>query len=117
MSVKRNTTPVLPIKVNLPLSDILRIEFLFKEKKMDNFPELVRKVYDLRDGPIPVKEGEDTFESFTVTCEFTAEETLRLPAGTIFMDTRVVLLNGKIPGTEIVEIEVTPTLFKEVLKI
>lgn len=114
MSLKRNTTPTLPVKVHIPLDGVKRVEFVFKEKKMDKYPELLRKVYDVNNGGIPVKEDEDTSESFTVLCAFTAEETMKLPEGIVFMDTRPVLIDGTIPGTDIVEINVTPTLFGEV---
>lgn len=114
MSVKRNTTPMLLVKVHMPFEKVRRIEFLFKKRKMDKYPELLRKVYDITTGEIPVKEGEDTGESFTVLCQLTAEETMRLPEGVVYMDTRPVLYDGTIPNTEIVEISVTPTLFGEV---
>ena len=114
MSIKRNTTPVLPIKVHMPLESIKRIEFLFKEAPMDKFPELIRKAYDAENGGIPIREEESTGESFTVFCEFTAEETMKLPEGPVYMDTRPVLSDGTIPNTKIVEITVTPTLFSEV---
>ena len=114
MSVKRNTTPMLLVKVHMPFEKVRRIEFLFKKRKMDKFPELLRKVYDADKGEIPIREGEDTEESFTVLCQLTAEETLRFPEGVVYMDTRPVLYDGTIPNTEIVEISVTPTLFGEV---
>lgn len=114
MSVKRNTTPVLPIKVHVPLESIKRIEFLFKEEAIDKIPELVRKIYDIDESGIPVKEGEDTSKSFTVLCELTARETMKFPPGDIYMDTRLVLSNGSIPNTKIVRFNVNQTLFSEV---
>ena len=62
---------------------------------------------------IPIAEG-DTTESFTVLLSLSASETMKLPVGEVYMDTRIILNNGKIPKTKIVKINVDNTFFKEV---
>ena len=101
--MKRFTTPTIPIKFNINHSDIEHIDFLFKlDKDMNSQTLFTRKYPD----NVGYDEGSDLY-----TIELTAEESGRLPEGIIFMDTRVVMADEKIPATPIVELRVSPTLF------
>lgn len=109
--MKRNTTPTLKIKINLPFENINSIEFVFKKEKNDYAAVLLHKVIAVAD--INIQPG-DTSECFTVLLPLTAEETMKLPAGSVYMDTRLVLSNNVIPETEVVHFNVDETLFSEV---
>lgn len=117
--MKQNTTPILPIEILMPFEGIKRIEFIFKRLNTNNYnndqyrsyPALVHKILEGDD--IKLAEG-DTSEKFIVRVPFTAEETLKMPVGPIYMDTRIVFENGCIPETEIVKINMNATLFEEV---
>ena len=108
-TVKRNTTPTLPVTVYLPLSQIKKLEFIFKKKCTKNHPALVHKVFTA--GQIPVDESETSVSSFRVLLPLTAKETACFQVGEMFMDTRAEMKDGTVPETEIVSFNVTPTLF------
>lgn len=116
--MKQNTTPVLPIEILMPFENIQRIEFIFKRLNTNNYnndlyrsyPALIHKIFEGADIPI----AETTNESFVVRVPFTAEETLKIPVGPVYMDTRIVFVDGSIPETEIVKINMNATLFEEV---
>ena len=101
--MKRFTATTIPIKFNISHSDIEHIDFLFKLYRDMNSQTLFTRKY-----PDNVDYDE---ESDLYTIELTAEESGRLPEGIIFMDTRVVMADEKIPATPIVELRVSPTLF------
>ena len=109
VSVKKNTTPTLPITVNLPLNQVKRLEFIFKKKKTGSHPALLHKTFTA--GKIPVDESASSNDYFVVLLELTAKETSRFQVGEMFMDTRAELTDGSVPETEIVAFDVTPTLF------
>lgn len=109
--MKQNTTPTVSVSIPVPFSQIKRIEFIFKKHKDSIYPALLHKVYSVND--IPLAEG-DTTESFVVLLPFTAEETMSLPVGEIYMDTLIVMADGSIPQTNIVKVDVAATLFEEV---
>lgn len=116
--MKQNTTPVLPIEILMPFENVQRVEFVFKRLNTNNYnndlyrsyPALIHKIFE--GGDIPV--ANITEQSFVVRVPFTAEETLKIPVGPVYMDTRVVLNDGSIPATEIVKMDMTATLFEEV---
>ena len=116
--MKQNTTPVLPIEILMPFENIQRIEFIFKRLNTNNYnndlyrsyPALIHKIFE--DADIPIAETTDG--SFVVRVPFTTEETLKIPVGPVYMDTRIVLVDGSIPETEIVKINMNATLFEEV---
>lgn len=106
--MKRGTTPTIPIKINMPFDNVERVEFIFKPYLSECANTLLHKVFD---GNIPIKDG-DTSESFTVELDLTAEETMQLYAGDVYMDTRIVLTGNIIPATQIVKVNITETLFR-----
>ena len=117
--MKQNTTPVLPIEVLIPYEKIKRIEFIFKRLNTNNYnndiyktyPALVHKIFEEEELDAVVIPGEG---NFVVRVPFTAEETLKMPTGVIYMDTRIVFEDGSIPETEIVPVNMNATLFEEV---
>lgn len=108
--MKRNTTPTIPIKIHTAFDNVKRVEFIFADKDSQYARIFLHKIFE---NEIPVAEG-DTTESFTVLLSLSASETMKLPAGAVYMDTKIILNNGKIPETEIVKIDVKNTFFKEV---
>ncbi len=101
--MKRFTTPTIPVKFNINHSDIEHIDFLFKLDKDMNSQTLFTRKY-------PDDVGYDE-ELNLYTIELTADESGSLPEGIIYMDTRVVMNDGKIPATSIAELRVSTTLF------
>lgn len=110
MGIKRNTTPTIPITVHLPYDEIKKIEFIFKSSTDEKAPVLLHKSYSKND--MKIKEG-DVSERFTVLVELSCEETLKLPAGKIYVDSRPVLEGGKIPATKKASFYVAETFFNE----
>ena len=119
--MKQNTTPVVPVEILMPFDEVKRIEFIFKRLNTNNYnndlyrsyPALVHKIYEGNE--IPIQEG-DNSKSFVVNVLFSAEETLKIPSGPVYMDTRIVLNDGSIPETEIVKLNMKTSLFEEVYK-
>lgn len=112
--MKRNTTPTLPVVIRMPFDEVQALEFMFKKDPYDFAAELLHIKFEERE-KIPLKESTD--ESFTVNLKFEAEDTMKLPAGTVYMDTRIVLTDGIIPETKIVRIDdIQETLFGEVYR-
>lgn len=109
--MKRNTTPTLCISINIELDTIKEIEFLFKSQNREGSNKLVSKKFT-SDTMITAK-GESSGEILFFV-EFTAKETMLLPEGTIYMDTRIVTNENKILETEIVSFDMHKTLFSEV---
>lgn len=109
--MKRGTTPTLPIKINMPFSNIKSIEFIFCTDKTEYSNTLLYKAFE---GNIPIKEQNDN--DFVVGLSLTAEETMRLSAGDVYMDTRIVLTGNLIPETSIEKVNISNTLFRQVYK-
>lgn len=108
--MKQNTTPTVSVSIPVPLNNISRIEFIFKKHKDSIYPTLLHKVYNRNS--IPLASG-DTSENFVVLLPFTADETMNLPVGEVYMDTLIVMTDGSIPPTNIVQLDITATLFGE----
>lgn len=96
----------------MPFENIQALEFIFKSDKADYYPALLHKKFETRE-KIPIETG-DTSENFVVKLPLSAEETMKLTVGEVYMDTRIVLTGGVIPETKIVKINVYETLFSEV---
>lgn len=109
MSIKRNTTPTIPITIHLPFECIKKIEFKFKDECSEIYPDLLHKSYEK--DKIKVNEKNET--KFVMLVSFSAAETMKLPEGSVFMDTRIVLEDGSVPETKIVRIDVEKTFFGE----
>lgn len=112
-TIKRNTTPTIPITIKLPFEKVKGLEFMFKRELSDSAKVLVHKVYE-KDNI--VLESNDSTDSFTVLLSLTAEETLNLPPNEVYLDTRVILIGDIIPQTTIVSLNVAETLFGEAYK-
>lgn len=108
---KRNTTPTLPITVNIPLSRVRRLEFVFKSKCTESHPVLLHKVFNA--GEIPVDDSVSTEVYFKVLLTLNEKETAVFQPGEIYMDTRIELTDGTVPETGIIILEVTPSLFED----
>lgn len=110
--MKRNTTPTLCISINVDKDIIKSVEFLFKSDNNEKARALLSKKYTSDTMKIVngVESGEVIFFVY-----FTAKETMLLPEGTIYMDTRIVTLDNKILETEIVDFDMKKTLFSEVI--
>lgn len=111
IDIKRGTTPELPITIETPFENIKHIDFIFKKQENEKYPELLKKSFDFPGTPVEVGEG-----FFVVNVPFLEEDTRKLPKGEVYMDTRIVYTNNLIPKTEIVELDVSETLFSEVFK-
>lgn len=107
--MKRGTTPTLPIKIKMPFSNVQSIEFIFKTDISEYANKLLYKKFE---DNIPVKEYNDN--DFVVELKLTAEETMRLAVGDVYMDTRIVLTGDIIPETQITKLYVNDTLFRQV---
>lgn len=109
--MKRNTTPTLCISINVDKESIKEIEFLFKAQDIERSNALISKKYTyetMKTSP-GVSSGEVLF-----FVDFSAKETMLLPEGVIYMDTRIVTNENKILETEIVSFDMGKTLFSEV---
>lgn len=106
--MKQGTTPTLPIKIKVPFENVKRVEFIFKKNISKNSDILLYRVFE---GNIPIEES--AADSFIVKLALSDKETMRLSVGDIYMDTRVTMLDGNIPETKIVKINISETLFEE----
>ena len=111
IDIKRGTTPTLPITIFMPFENIKQIDFIFKKQKIESYPELLKLSFEFPDDNDLVDKEEN---SFVVNAKFEEEDTRKLSKGTVYMDTRIVLTNNEIPPTEIVELDISETLFREV---
>lgn len=101
--MKKFTTPTIPIKFNIDNSKIEHIDFIFKlERDMNSQTLFTRRYPD----DVVYDKATDLYN-----IELTANESGCLPEGVIYMDTRVIMIDGKIPATPIAELRVFPTLF------
>lgn len=107
--MKQGTTPTLPIKIKVPFENVKRVEFIFKKNISKNSDILLYRVFE---GNIPVEEPAAD-DHFIVKLALSDKETMRLSVGDIYMDTRVTMLDGNIPETKIVKINISETLFEE----
>lgn len=98
--MKRGTTPVLPVAIELDASMIESVTFVFKSEFLENAPAKLTKRYP----------DEVAYEDGAFLVPFTEEET-RLFNGQFFMDTRIVTVSGSIPETAVCKLYMNPTLF------
>lgn len=107
--MKRGTTPTLKIYIEtIDIENVEKIEFIFKTRKAELAETSLLKSYpddaDYNDGD----------KAFHLKLK-DAETRLFASGSTVFMDTRIVCKDGTIPETDIAEISVAPTLFREVV--
>lgn len=105
-NIKRGTTPTLEVRIGeIDISEVERIDFVFKYKAQSCAPKIIEKHYP--DDGVSYDSDRSLFE-----IEFSESETYSLkPYENLFMDTRIVLAGGFIPDTSIVRINVKETLF------
>lgn len=102
--MKRGTTPTLLIEHGLDMSTVSKIEFLFKQHKLEMGDALLIKTY-----PVDVTESDGIFY-----IPFTEQETRLFHSNKEFYcDPKITLLNGDIPATEILTLTCEPTLWGE----
>lgn len=108
-SIKRGTTPTIVVQIDgITPEDIQKIEFIFKHNAKESAKEICYKVYPGNDVTFDQQSG-----CFHISV--TEDETRAFLAGaTGYMDTRITLLNGSIPATDIARFVVMETLFKAV---
>lgn len=103
--MKRGTTPTLLIKIGVEPDIIQEIIFLFKQKCSETAEATLTKVY-----PSEFV----TYSDGVYHVRWTQEETRLFDEELLFyMDTRIVLTDGKIPETRIVTLKMNKTLFEE----
>lgn len=105
--IKRGTTPTITVQITgITPEDAEKIEFIFKHQKSEYAREICAKVYP----------GEDVSYHSDTSCfhiALTDAETRLFQANnTVYMDTRITLVGGTIPATEIVSFGITDTLFR-----
>lgn len=117
--MKQGTNFILPVQIEYDLEQVKSIDFIFKQSALKNKNE-----YSIRD-VLKGVEKTFTYPSETATLSETEENVINLywttkdtyifmPEGEpIYMDTRITLNNStENPETEIVKIQMLPTLFK-----
>lgn len=103
--MKRGTTPTLQIEHDLDMSTVSKVEFLFKQNKLELGDPILIKTY-----PDDVTENNGIFN-----IPFTEKETrLFISNKNFYCDPKITLNNNKIPATEILELSCSPTLWGEV---
>lgn len=105
--IKRNTTPTLPIKIKTSPDSIKSIEFMFGDSDTEYARIYLHKKLE---GNIPIDKISDS--EFIVNLELAADETLRLPVGDVYIDTRIELNDGKVPPTKIAKVENINSFFR-----
>ena len=105
-SIKRGTTPTISTKVDgVEFGDIQKVEFIFKNRISPDAPSLCMKYYP--GGGASYNSQDRSFDislNESETRDFTANKT-------VYMDTRITLVGGSIPKTNIVQFSVIETLF------
>lgn len=102
--MKRRTTPTLKVSIDIDIGKVGSIEFLFKQKRDES-----------NDISLKISYPQDVdFENGVFLIPFTEAQTCIFKPGKIFyMDTRIMLKNGNVPQTEIIELFMCDTLFNE----
>lgn len=112
LSLKRNTTPAIPIRVDgVNYNSLSKVIVGFKSEKYPNAPLLFKKSYNKGDSRF----SDVSMSGFTLTMELTAEETFKLKAGSLFVDVYPVVGTSIIDTGMPIRYEVVDTLFDEVL--
>lgn len=103
--MKRGTTPTLRVQIDVDPDIVERVDFLFKQFSSEDAPALLEKRWPSDD--VSYSDGK-----FLIA--ISAEETRRFQEQrSLYMDTRISMIGGKIPATEIVTLMMHPTLFSE----
>ena len=100
--MKRGTTPILKVEIDIDITKVQSIIFLFKKVKSENAPAILSKSY-----PTDV-----SYRNGYFNIAFTEQET-RLFEGYFYMDTRIVTKANGIAETELSTLYMSETLFSE----
>lgn len=102
--MKRRTTPTVRVNIDIDVSEVAKIDFLFKQDFDENCEASVKKTY-------PTEVTIDENGLFCV--ELSADETAKFKGRSwLYLDVRPVLKNGKVPATNIVQLNMNPTLYR-----
>lgn len=100
--MKLYTTPVLRVKLDIPVSHVASIKFLFKQEQDPNAKTLLLKEYP----------GEVTYERGCFNVPVTQAETaLFAPDENFYMDTLVTDQAGHVPRTDICKLFMHGSMF------
>lgn len=102
--MKRGTADDLQIYMCVNYEDVDHIDFIFKDIKSETADVILTKNYPT----------DCTLDSETgiLSIPFTADETY-LFSGRFYMDTKITMQDGSNPETEIVTLNMKPTLFEQ----
>lgn len=117
--MKQGTNFILPIQIEYDLEQVKSIDFIFKQSALKNKNEYsareilkgVEKTFTYPSETATLSETEEN----VINLHWTAKDTyIFVPDGEpVYMDTRITLNNStENPETEIVKIQMLPTLFK-----
>lgn len=106
--IKRGTTPVLTVELeNVDVSEVAKIEFIFKHRKSEAAPAICTKEY-----PSDFVVYDSANNTYQVSLsEWNTRDMLQYKK--LYMDTRITLKTGVIPPTSIAEFHVEETLFPQ----
>lgn len=103
--MKRNTTPLLHIIMDVTADEVDHIEFVFKQTIDEDAPALVTKTFPSDDVS---NDGTDYFVQLSL------EDTKQFKANDFFyLDTHIHMNSGMIPETNMVKLKMEPTLIGE----
>ena len=103
-TIKRGTTPTIPIQIDLDMEHIATVDFLFKSKMLESDTVKVEKSY-----PTDVTYADGIFY-----VEFSEEDTRTFAGNSImYLDVKPTTTDGRILATKIVPIDVYLTLYAE----
>ncbi len=117
--MKQGTSFILPVWFDYDLSQVKSIDFIFKQPVSKNKTEFSsRKIMDGVKKAFSYPSDEATLsitDENTINLHWTQKDTYKFnPEEPVYMDTRLILKNSlNNPATEIVKIDMLPTLFKE----
>lgn len=117
--MKQGTSFILPVWFDYDLSQVTSIDFIFKQPVVKNKAEFssrrimdgIKKTFSYPSDTATLSEKEEN----TINLHWTRKDTYKFnPEETVYLDTRLNLKNSlENPETEIIEIKMLPTLFKE----
>lgn len=117
--MKQGTSFILPVWFDYDLSQVKSIDFIFKQPVSKNKTEFssrkimdgVKKAFSYPSDVATLS----TIDKDTINLYWTQKDTYKFnPEEPVYLDTRINLKNSiENPETEIIEIEMLPTLFKE----
>ena len=111
--IKRNTTPVLTIRVDgVNYNDLTKVVFAFKSCLHKNAPLLLKKTITKNTGSFT---DYDSGSGFTILLGLTAEETFKFEPGDLFCDVYPMVRSSVINTGRPIRYEVIDTTLDEVI--